>query len=61
MKKIMRFVTVLGAASFILGFIISIFEKRKEKVGRKKEERHHFYGPYERSEEHTSELQSHAY
>ncbi|GFI09395.1 undecaprenyl phosphate N,N'-diacetylbacillosamine 1-phosphate transferase [Lachnospiraceae bacterium] len=47
MKKIMRFVTVLGAASFILGFIISIFEKRKEKVGRKKEERHHFYGPYE--------------
>lgn len=47
MKKIMRFVTALGAASFILGFIISIFEKRKEKAGREKEERHHFYGPYE--------------
>lgn len=47
MKKIMRFVTALGAASFILGFIISIFEKRKEKAGREKEEKHRFYGPYE--------------
>ena len=47
MKKIVRFLTVLGAASFILGFIVSIFEKKKEKTGQERGERHIFCGPYE--------------
>lgn len=46
MKKIMSFFIALGEVSFVLGFIVSLIEKRKEKKGRQEEVRHHFYGPY---------------
>lgn len=46
MKKIMRFLIALGAVFFVLGFVVSFIEKRKEKKGRQEEVRYHF-GPYE--------------
>lgn len=47
MKKIVRFFTALGAVSFVLGFIVSLVEKRKDKAIRQGEVIHHSYGPYE--------------
>ena len=50
MKKIMRFLTALGAASFVLGLMISMVEKKKKRAGsqEKAENGHQFYGPYEK-------------
>lgn len=36
MKNIMRFITALGAASFVLGFLTNILEKQREKTEQKK-------------------------
>ena len=50
MKKIMRFLSTLGVASFVLGFMISMVEKKNERAGsqEKAENGHQFYGPYEK-------------
>lgn len=47
MKKLMKFSIAFIAASFILGFIIDMLEKKEEKTRSQKEKRHRFYGPYE--------------
>ncbi len=46
MKRVVRFITALGVASFTLGIVISLFEKRKDKTD-KREDHHPFYGFYE--------------
>ena len=50
MKKIMRFLTALGAAYFVFGLMISMVEKKKKRAGsqEKAENGHQFYGPYEK-------------
>ena len=52
MKKIMKHLAVLGAASLLLGFLVSEVEKKQEKKNRRIEknrekEEHRPYGPYE--------------
>lgn len=51
MKKIMKHLAVLGAASLLLGFLVSEVEKKQEKKNRRIENRekeeHRPYGPYE--------------
>lgn len=51
MKKVIRFLSALGGCSLLLGFLVSVVEKRRKKknrgIGKEEKEEHQPYGPYE--------------